>query len=810
LLIIPIQQIQFPEYTCNKCQSFRVVVSVEITSNLDYPWPFNSMARKNAGWGEEYVELESETAALLQSIRKGPSEKDKDGNKKALSTSSRNSPKRKSKKRNSVGGGGGSTPKGRRKGHKKKQQQQQQQQQQKQRKLQRVRRGSRDYNDVDFDDDDNGGQGAAQPSDSFAGLISTTVSSSFDDNNMSKSGSGRRRSSPSPSGRRRRRRSSGGDSPMSSTAGSTRHRDTLEASTGSEGSQEELEPPSSDRSSDATPRQSDNSDQGETKLEETPVQREQRERVEALERARAEEARLRELSFRDEESRVREGLDGFVPHKVTQVASAVKELDAERDRLNKVEAAINKRGKTRLSNLSNRDRRVAEMAASTDIQRITRGKFGRRRALIKKKQKEMEADGITLLPPLHPELPGPDPTQYGPQAPDNKPKGSGSANVDMDDQSYLLGDSDDDNDERLPRLNLSKKRKNNKRGLPPRPMSASSTVSSLSTASSDLDLDEAIPVERTPRLFLPDGSPDIKLRDTVRNALRVSRFDSVSTLLASGPLARKVRNATQKMRRQKSGVRGGHQSQATVVDRVRDMHEPYRGVDGKEAGAERLVGNKKAPFKVSRNTADRATNSIMSPSKKGKKSKDQGPPAMYEVSHGGFDTGERVEQDDSISETASEAGSIVSKSGGGKRRKKKRQVCFACWSAGDDMVKRCDMHEEDDNAPDDGRDDSILMCGNWNVHALRRRYRAEELQEVFAKAVSSLRWDLNRKQFVTVIECRHPIYRMINGLLETLQKRKSRMDHGKRSIISLCFCLYSVSLLFLNFNSLNIFFLHIL
>ena len=28
--------------------------------------------KKAAGWGEEYVELESETAALLQSIRKGP------------------------------------------------------------------------------------------------------------------------------------------------------------------------------------------------------------------------------------------------------------------------------------------------------------------------------------------------------------------------------------------------------------------------------------------------------------------------------------------------------------------------------------------------------------------------------------------------------------------------------------------------------------------------------------------------------------------------------------------------------------------
>ena len=93
------------------------------------------------------------------------------------------------------------------------------------------------------------------------------------------------------------------------------------------------------------------------------------------------------------------------------MAPAVKELEGEKARLNQVEAAINKRGKTRLDNLSNRDRRVAEMKAATDIQRIVRGKLDRRRALFVKKSKQMEEDGITLLPPLHPELPGPDPTQ---------------------------------------------------------------------------------------------------------------------------------------------------------------------------------------------------------------------------------------------------------------------------------------------------------------------------------------------------------------------------------------------------------------
>jgi hypothetical protein len=697
-------------------------------------------SKKNNGWGEEYVELESETAALLQSIRKEPTMKKKSSvqqqkqqqqQQQQQRNKSRSSPRKIKKGRRKSGGG---TPKGKKK-----------------EKQQRQQRRAESF-DGDFDDEE------SVPLDSFAGLISSTVSSSFGSSNNSNDFSGKGGSSPN---KKRGRRRSGSSSMNFHDTGS---------SGGS--SQGEQEPPSSDRSSDSiTPRQNEqfdeqqNSTSSEGEKKSSIEDMEQMERLRALERARAEEAKLRELSFRGEESRVREGLDGFVPHKVTQVAAAVKELDEEKSRLNKVEAAISKRGKTRMENLSNRDRRVAQMSAATDIQRIVRGKQHRKKALYKKKTKEMADDGITLLPPLHPELPGPDPTKYGPQPPNSKPTGPGAANMNMDDSNYLLDEDDQERvDNILPSLKFNKKMKRNQR-----PLSASSSISSMSSissASSDLDLDEAIPVERTPRLFLPDGSPDIKLRDTVRNALRVSRFDSVSTLLASGPLARKVKNATSKMKRK--GVRSGNS--AAVVDKVRNMHEPYRNSQGKEA-APGGIGTKKAGFQIV-TTGGNNNTAFPSPKKPPKNSGINGPPAMYEVSHGGFDIGERTEKDDVMSDTDSIASST------GSKRKKKRQVCFACWSAGDDMVKRCDMHENDDNAPDDGRDESILMCGNWNVHALRRRYRAEELQEVFAKAVSSLRWDLNRKQFVTAIECRHPIYRMINGLLETLQKRKSRMDHG--------------------------------
>ena len=133
---------------------------------------------------------------------------------------------------------------------------------------------------------------------------------------------------------------------------------------------------------------------------------------------------------------------------------------------------------------------------------------------------------------------------------------------------------------------------------------------------------------------------------------------------------------------------------------------------------------------VKSSAADAQSSGVMSPSqkknKKGKSLEMSGPPAMYEVSHGGFDTGERTvdpNADDTASEADSDAGGAVTKKGGSAKKRKKKQVCFACWSAGDDMVKRCDLHEADENAPDDGRDDSILMCGNWNVHAFRRYRR---------------------------------------------------------------------------------------
>ena len=361
------------------------------------------MPRQTPGWSAEYVDLESETQALLRSVRKGPpgaaaskapSPKKSEAKKRR---GSNGSPRRRGRKR-----GGRATPKSGRS-----------------RSRSRQRRGGKSVTgkhgvDELYDAEDVDGASeasAAGPDDTFAGLIATATMNST---------ASTRGGSPHVRGRRRRRNSSKGLNEASGAAVLGRDSTNLEDSTGSEGGLSEMEPPTSDRSS-GTDSAGGSPSAGASKSSDpnyedsvlSATAKEQKERLEALERARAEEAKLRELSFRAEESRVREGLDGFIPHKVTQVAKAVKELDAEKARLNELESKMKAGGKKRIENLRRRDRRVAEVKAATDIERIVRGKLGRKRAHIKRKQKEMEAAGISLLPPLHPELPGPDPRDFG-------------------------------------------------------------------------------------------------------------------------------------------------------------------------------------------------------------------------------------------------------------------------------------------------------------------------------------------------------------------------------------------------------------
>jgi hypothetical protein len=63
------------------------------------------------------------------------------------------------------------------------------------------------------------------------------------------------------------------------------------------------------------------------------------------------------------------------------------------------------------------------------------------------------------------------------------------------------------------------------------------------------------------------------------------------------------------------------------------------------------------------------------------------------------------------------------------RPKRVREVCFNCWSRG--MGAKCELHlppGEKDRPVPPGK--SALVCNNWDLAAISRKYRSEEIQEV--------------------------------------------------------------------------------
>ncbi|KAJ0402332.1 hypothetical protein ATCC90586_006528 [Pythium insidiosum] len=197
-------------------------------------------------------------------------------------------------------------------------------------------------------------------------------------------------------------------------------------------------------------------------------------------------------------------------------------------------------------------------------------------------------------------------------------------------------------------------------------------------------------------LFLADGSKNSKLRDTIRNALQVSKFDSISSLIASNVVLRK------------------------------------KLVKGRRRSREIVLGKREMPMFVAVLTDQRAG--------------------------GGASPGAKVR---------------------GKRKAVKKDNDASSHPLAmppriRDLVDP-GFHENLQGPSSE----SALMCSNWDLDQLRRKYRAEEIQEIFMKQNASLRYDKRLKQYVTVIEKRHPIYRLADQLVTSWNKTMRRKLHTR-------------------------------
>ncbi|KAG1713226.1 hypothetical protein DVH05_000946 [Phytophthora capsici] len=250
-------------------------------------------------------------------------------------------------------------------------------------------------------------------------------------------------------------------------------------------------------------------------------------------------------------------------------------------------------------------------------------------------------------------------------------------------------------------------------------------------------------------LFRADGTRNSRLRDTIRSALHVSKFDSISSLIASNVV----------LRRKTPGK--GPYNQGTPGSRRREI----------------VLGKREEPVLVAVLARDRGKTKGEGPGARSKAkaaSRSGKPPHIRDLADPGFQETtarrspkKKTQQDEEDDSDAKEAA-----------RREAVRVCFNCWSASNG--RHCDLHTDPREATRKVRTaESALMCANWELDQLRRKYRAEEIQEIFMKQQASLRYDRQLKQYVTVIECRHPIYRAVEQLSTAWNKTMRRKLHTR-------------------------------
>ena len=213
------------------------------------------------------------------------------------------------------------------------------------------------------------------------------------------------------------------------------------------------------------------------------------------------------------------------------------------------------------------------------------------------------------------------------------------------------------------------------------------------------------------RLFFADGSSkNVKLRSVVAQALQVTRFDSMTTLLAANSGLHQSYIVPDK--NESSSVFNNHQEKIIAVPMV------------KNKGG---LSNKK------------------------KRKKD--------TKHAHESTSQDLVLKD-ISTTANEG---TSNNNGNIDHQENTTSCFYCWSKGQctgclkvEKEQACSEKECEIKSSK-----NVLMCSKWDVDSLRRRYRSEQINDIERQSSMSLRFDKFQKKFCTVMEYKHPIYRLI-------------------------------------------------
>ncbi|KAG7377451.1 hypothetical protein PHYPSEUDO_011637 [Phytophthora pseudosyringae] len=277
-------------------------------------------------------------------------------------------------------------------------------------------------------------------------------------------------------------------------------------------------------------------------------------------------------------------------------------------------------------------------------------------------------------------------------------------------------------------------------------------------------------------LFRADGTKNSKLRDTIRSALHVSKFDSISSLIASNVVLHRKSVHSKGSRNQGGAAGPGSRRREIVLGKREEPVFVAMLARDRDKRPERSKGEEATTESPTRSSGIRGKAKAASRAGRTPHIRDLADPGFLEdASRKSPTSRKKNSQQQQDEDRAADADGPGAKEAAPHEA---ARLCFNCWSASNG--RHCDLHTDPrDVARKVCAAESALMCGNWELDQLRRKYRAEEIQEIFMKQQASLRYDRKLKQYVTVIECRHPIYRVVEQLSTTWNKTMRRKLHTR-------------------------------
>ena len=477
-----------------------------------------------------------------------------------------------------------------------------------------------------------------------------------------------------------------------------------------------------------------------------------------LELLKSTEQYFRQMQFNDEKARVANKTDTFVPF---QDSVTVDDVERERSRLLKIEEAARLKMHKYLTEVNNHKQYLQKDRLALKIQSLFRGHIGRQKFHLVKRLKsirdeEINGEWIQVSDPKSGDSwyynKVTNTSQWNKPEQLNNHHHSPKKNNKMNQNKKSINklpDLIEPNNSLTPKHQKTKNKNKNLLVSMSLPSLDAVTIGKRATSAGEVEakkeINEILGVSKILKedsLTAPDGTFRPELRKTVLNALLETRFDSVSSVLADTRWfeeeTEQLMSKSKELSLRKLAEKEVEKGKSLKEDLSRTPLVSAVTFNKKKLAKDRAIESEGQAFAESKGdwqiTATQDLN-------------------FKEVEHFGFET---AGNDDNT------------------------PICFGCWSAGN--KRKCAIHE--DRTVQLKPSQTMLLCRNWSLQVMQRRYRAEEIQELFFKKEVSLRFDAKHKKFSTVIEQRHPLYRSLSYMVEVFNNRMVLFEKVKRWIVS--------------------------